>query len=574
MARTMRHDPLVVFPQPPLIAPGVLGPALHPTEVHRNNLVLEFNQGCPFINIESPFVTPIPGDPGRFSAPYHFVEATALQVLELSVGFGGGETLCTRMVDLPLINAAACFCRDMGMPLAAPRHVAWANMRAAPVPDEWRVELSVGVGDLRALLGGGAAAAAGRAWAVTVGIPFDSLVTPGKRSLAPAGDLLVCCGPRIGGEGRNVVFGDFVVIHSALRLLVEQRRPELAVSSNAGIAAAVGQAWSMLAPIPASLGGEPASGFGGCSDFLNVMRDRTDFASSDAAAREAFLSARLPAVMARLPSLNAVVGDMPPASALQAMKDLFHGLRLGGRSVDLLGVLSYLDEQLGTRLHFLREAGGPGALTPAERVARILEAQRRDDDLARVGTSGGGGGGGHAGGMAAVGPDGEVIAAAHSGGSDGGGAITLMSILSHFRSRPDLLAFLDYCVDEWQKNVDERDYMEVIRRIVATRSACLIMFLFGSTALPKGCQLLSRGSEMFLLALAARGTRGRYLGRALAGEGAVFVGKFEPSKRFLDLLMAGKFADLNFAFEQVRSRGGLGLLAPPHPFEGEVCSPN
>ena len=82
MARTMRHDPLVVFPQPPLIAPGVLGPALHPTEVHRNNLVLEFNQGCPFINIESPFVTPIPGDPGRFSAPYHFVEATALQVLE------------------------------------------------------------------------------------------------------------------------------------------------------------------------------------------------------------------------------------------------------------------------------------------------------------------------------------------------------------------------------------------------------------------------------------------------------------------------------------------------------------
>ena len=78
MARAMRHDPLVAFPCAPSIGVGVLGPALHPTDVHRNDLFLEMNVGCLFIHMISEFITPIAGDPGRFRAPYHFLEAAAL----------------------------------------------------------------------------------------------------------------------------------------------------------------------------------------------------------------------------------------------------------------------------------------------------------------------------------------------------------------------------------------------------------------------------------------------------------------------------------------------------------------
>ena len=52
MARAMRHDSLVVFPRAPPIAAGVLGPALHPTEVHRNDLALELNP-CEMLGVET-----------------------------------------------------------------------------------------------------------------------------------------------------------------------------------------------------------------------------------------------------------------------------------------------------------------------------------------------------------------------------------------------------------------------------------------------------------------------------------------------------------------------------------------
>ena len=104
----MAHAPLVMYSQDALPA-GAAGPVLHSIGIHRSTLQLEMAVGCPFSDIESPLVTPVPGDPARRRAPDHFLEATALQVLELSVGVGVGSTLSGVLVDLPLINAAACF---------------------------------------------------------------------------------------------------------------------------------------------------------------------------------------------------------------------------------------------------------------------------------------------------------------------------------------------------------------------------------------------------------------------------------------------------------------------------------
>ena len=98
--------------------------------------------------------------------------------------------------------------------------------------------------------------------------------------------------------------------------------------------------WAMLMPIPAALGGKPASGFGGSRDFLGVfLGDRTNFASGDISEREQLLTSRLPAVMARLPSLSSVDGrDMyaacDAASAAAAsykgsLPDLFMAFGLG-----------------------------------------------------------------------------------------------------------------------------------------------------------------------------------------------------------------------------------------------------